>query len=208
MTPEVGATKLRNGTWDVKALDKRTFLPLNGRRDPHRNCPTWGCVPQSLNRHGPTAQKILRAIRVRDQHVSTTQTRKEHNIPRSSKPNWGAQKGNEPFVWHVLDANGSGRAYKITLKSNGKPLQVKNVTAGRRTTYLDATGRPRKCSSGSSSTPCPKDADMDKNVFRAVRPLQELEKMMQAGAVQSRWLDSLWTRIEISRTSSHSGAAG
>lgn len=65
-------------------------------------------------------------------------------MSRSSKPNWEAQKSNEPGVWHVLDANGSGRAYKVTLKSNGKPLQVKNVTAGRRTTYLDATGPTAK----------------------------------------------------------------
>ncbi len=65
-------------------------------------------------------------------------------MSRSSKPNWEAQKINEPGVWHVLDANGSGRAYKVTLKSNGTPLQVKNITAGRRTTYLDTTGPTAK----------------------------------------------------------------
>lgn len=67
-------------------------------------------------------------------------------MSQSSQPNWEAHRLKEG-VYHVFDADGSGRAYRVALarvsfgSENGYRVRsVSNVSAGRKHTTLDPNG--------------------------------------------------------------------
>lgn len=64
-------------------------------------------------------------------------------MSRSSKPNWTARTTSQTGTWHVYDANGSGRAYTVTL-AQGRVASAHNVTAGRKHAALDPNGPTAK----------------------------------------------------------------
>lgn len=63
-------------------------------------------------------------------------------MSRSSKPNWEAHSLGAG-LWNVLDANGSGRAYRVTFSQGGRIVSVYNVTNGK-VRALDPDGRAAK----------------------------------------------------------------
>lgn len=61
-------------------------------------------------------------------------------MSRSSRPNWEAKVASKATgVYHVFDANGSGRAYSVRLTANGGVWSAINVTRGK-TKALDPSG--------------------------------------------------------------------
>lgn len=65
-------------------------------------------------------------------------------MSRSSQPNWAAKTSTQTGTWHVYDADGSGRAYVVTLGFGGRVQSAHNVTAGRRSKALDPNGPTAK----------------------------------------------------------------
>lgn len=64
-------------------------------------------------------------------------------MSRSSKPNWAAYPTAETGVYNVLDADGSGRAYKVRLSMGGRVFSAYNFTHGR-TARLNPDGPTAK----------------------------------------------------------------
>lgn len=63
-------------------------------------------------------------------------------MSQSSRPNWEAKAVSNTGVYHVYDANGSGRAYSVRMEL-GRVTSVHNVTRGK-TKRLDPSGPTAK----------------------------------------------------------------
>ena len=64
-------------------------------------------------------------------------------MSRSSRPNWEAKMSSQTGVYHVFDANGSGRAYSVRMAFGGRVSSVYNITRGK-TKALDPNGPTAK----------------------------------------------------------------